>query len=104
MQSKTVTILYTCFVALLVLGWRHAPLFLAKEYAHYQSPDGRHTLIVFRRPMFFALPGQSGDASGYVVLIGHDGAQLQSRSIAMVQLAHAPQWETDQVSIRQVLN
>lgn len=39
-----------------------------------RSPDGAWTLAVCRRPMFFAMPGGSSDAPGWIVLRDATGA------------------------------
>ncbi|RYG13592.1 MAG: hypothetical protein EON92_05005, partial [Burkholderiales bacterium] len=51
------------------------------------SPDQRWTLTICRRPTFFAMPGSSSDAPGWIVLSNRDGAIHGVVSLGMMQLA-----------------
>ncbi len=75
-----------------------------EEYARFDSPDGRHALVVYRRPTFFAMPGQGGDAPGTVVLIDKDGTELRRRELEMVQTVHRPRWLRDRVEVTLILD
>ncbi len=75
----------------------------AEEYRSYPSPDGRFKIVVYRFPKPSAMPGQSGDAAGYVRLIDRrSGRTLEQTDIKMVQLADSNTitWMADQVLIK----
>jgi hypothetical protein len=79
----------------------------AEEYRSYPSPDGRFKIVVHRIPKPSAVPGQSGDAAGYVRLIDtKSGRTLEQIDIAMVQLANSNTitWTANQVSIKLIAN
>ncbi len=68
-----------------------------------RSPEGRWTLTLCRRPMFFAMPGGASDAPGWMVLRDDHGAIRGVSSLSMVQLfGQVPPdmqttWEADRV-------
>ncbi|WP_260598023.1 hypothetical protein [Sphingomonas endolithica] len=76
----------------------------APYVAPEHSPDKRWTLTLCRRPMFFAMPGGSSDAPGWMVLRDERHAIRGVSSLEMVQLYGdaAPgtqtMWEADRVS------
>ncbi len=72
----------------------------AEEAYRFKSPDGRHLLIVYRRPRPYAMPGQGSDAPGYVVLVNKRGAVLQRREVGMVQLVYKPRWTPTRVKVK----
>ncbi|MEM9355185.1 MAG: hypothetical protein AAGB04_03140 [Pseudomonadota bacterium] len=85
------------FTALLTAGE-------AREYRRYDSPDKRHALVVYRKQQIFALPGQSSDSPGYVVLLGPEGTELKRRPVDMVQLVTPPVWKSESVSVKPLLD
>ncbi len=70
------------------------------EYARFKSPDGRFELIVYRRPMLFAMPGQGSDAPGTIVLQTSAGEELRRAPVSMLQLVSEPRWGEDKVSMK----
>ena len=71
------------------------------------SPDGAWSLTLCRRPMWFAMPGGSGDAPGWIVLRDSQGAIRGVVALSMVQAygsaAGAPtEWEPDLVRVQLV--
>jgi hypothetical protein len=65
----------------------------AEEYRSYMSPDGRFKMVVYRLPMFVAMPGQSSDASGFVRLYDlKSGHILQQKNVEMVQNIDRFEW------------
>ena len=73
----------------------------AEEYRTYTSPDDRFKVIVFRIPSLCAMPGQSGDAAGFVRLVdARTGRVLRERSVEMVQSIDQLQWSPDGVQIK----
>ena len=74
------------------------------EYGRFQSPDGRHQVVVYRHPMLFAMPGQGSDAPGTVILLDKAGQELKRTSVGMVQLVSAPRWSADAVSMKLLFN
>lgn len=67
------------------------------------SPDHAWTLTLCRRPMWFAMPGGSGDASGWIVLRDAQGAIRGVVDLSMVQSYRAAglatQWAPDRVRV-----
>lgn len=55
-------------------------------YQSFSSPDGRFKVIVYRNEEAFSLPGQSGDAPGYIELVDQNGNVINRENIEMVQL------------------
>lgn len=55
-------------------------------YLTERSPDGRWSLTVCGRPMFFAMPGGGSDAPGWIVLRDRKGAIRGVSSLTMLQL------------------
>ena len=68
-----------------------------------RSPDGAWTLSLCRRPMLVAMPGQSGDAPGWIVLRDSAGLIRGVSALDMVQNYGAsgtpPIWDHRQVTI-----
>lgn len=66
--------------------------------AHETSPDGAWTLTLCRRPMWFAMPGGSSDAPGWVVLRDRAGAIRGVTGLGMVQMYSGETvWHPDRV-------
>lgn len=69
------------------------------------SPDQSWTLTICRRPPFFAMPGSSSDAPGWIVLRNRDGAIHGVVSLGMMQLVadfaatSSLRWTPEQVAI-----
>ena len=80
-----------------IVFWTDA---FAEEAYRFKSPDGRHQLIVYRRPRLYAMPGQGSDAPGYVVLVNKSGSVLQRREVGMVQLIYKPRWSATRVRVK----
>jgi len=74
----------------------------AEVYREFDSPDGSYKVVVYRYPSLSAMPGQSGDAPGFVRLYDRQGRPLAEAGVEMVQLADRVEWERDRVSIRLV--
>lgn len=70
------------------------------EVQRFESPDGRHAIVVYRRPLVFTAPGQAGDAPGIVVLETAGGTEIHRQGVEMVQLVEEPQWTSDRVRIK----
>lgn len=87
-------------VSISILCW---PIFLrasASEYRTFQSPDGKYRLVVYRIPEFSRLmPGQAGDAPGYIRLYDRSGHVLAQTDVVMVQIADRVTWEKDKVNV-----
>ncbi len=96
-----VILLIGAATALGVFLERHYDL---REFRRFVSPDGRHALIVYRRPLVFAAPGQAGDAPGIIVLETAGGTELRRRSVEMVQLVDEPQWTPGRVKVKLLLD
>ncbi len=78
-------------------------VFFAREkdvYASWQSPDGQHTVTVYRIARMFSMPGGGSDAPGMILLTNADGTVLNRRKIGMVQLASEPEWGEGSVTMK----
>lgn len=72
-----------------------------EQYASYTRPDGRyHVLVMRKKSLFAAMPGQASDAPGVVRLYNQRGQLLQETDIAMVQLVENVHWESKHLSIK----
>ena len=70
----------------------------ATEHRRYSSPDGRFQIVVFRFPMFFAMPGQGSDAPGYFQLLDtRTGRVLREQKVGMVQEVDQIHWSATNV-------
>jgi len=56
--------------------------------------------VVYRLPTFFAMPGDSGGAPGYVQLQDTAGHVLDEAELEMVQNADQTAWHSGDVEIR----
>ena len=77
---------------------------MAEEYARFDSPDARHRLVVYRYPLPFGFPGQSGDSPGRVELQTAEGKVLDSCGVEMVQIVERPEWSRQSVYVKLVLD
>lgn len=73
-------------------------------YLVESSPDGRWTVSVCGRPMWFAMPGSGSDAPAWIVLRDEDHAIRGVSDLAMLQLyggavsGNETEWKPDRVS------
>jgi hypothetical protein len=75
----------------------------AGEYRTFDSPDGRYKVVVYRYPTPYAMmPGQSGDAPGFVQLHDSRGRSLAEAPVEMVQTVDRVDWEDGRVSVKLV--
>ncbi|MCC6132917.1 MAG: hypothetical protein IT186_23550 [Acidobacteria bacterium] len=82
--------------AVLVWRLRHPP----SEYRRFESPDGRFQVVVYAVPSLLpVMPGQGGDASGFVRLEKAPGKVLQQKNVSMVNSIDQVKWEKDRVVI-----
>ena len=89
-------------VMLLVpICWPLVLKFAATEYRTIESPDGNYKIVVYRIPAFsISMPGQSGDAPGYVRLYDKVGRILEEQNVDMVQNIDHADWEDNKVRIK----
>lgn len=71
------------------------------------SPDGAWSLTLCRRPTWFAMPGGSGDAPGWIVLRDAQDGIRGVVDLSMVQAygsatGASTQWEPDRVRVQLV--
>jgi hypothetical protein len=72
-----------------------------QEYRSFNSPDGRFVVTVFRDASWFAMPGQSGDSSGLVVLADKKtGRVIRRHDVDMVQRIDQLAWSSTNVDIK----
>ena len=75
----------------------------AGEYRTFNSPDGRYKVVVYRYPTPYAMmPGQSGDAPGFVQLHDSRGRSLAEAGVEMVSAVDRVDWEDGRVSVKLV--
>jgi hypothetical protein len=72
----------------------------AREWRRYRQPDGDHTIVVYRIPQWFGMPGQASDAPGIVKLVDAHGGIEQTVDIDMVQDVSDPEWSPGRVHIK----
>lgn len=73
----------------------------AEEYKSYTSPNGRFKVVVYRIPTQFAMPGQAGDAPGFVRLYDQRmGRVLQEKDVEMVQNIDQLEWSATNLHIK----
>lgn len=106
MKSKMKTSLKILIGVVLAGGllfglWQVWCIATTSEYKSFTSPDGRFKVVVYRRAMLIALPGQSGDAPGYVKLVDEEGRVLGKKKVNMVQIIEESVilWKEDYVFI-----
>jgi hypothetical protein len=104
-ELKKRPVIYTCACLLAALALAFTSLYvarraLAEEYTTIWSPDARYKIVVYGYPMLPAMPGQGGDASGFVRLYDKDGRVLEEKDVDMVQLIEQVDWEEGKVDIK----
>lgn len=73
----------------------------ATEYNSFPSPDGQYRVVVYSLPSLIpVMPGQGGDAGGYVRLLDRSGRVLHEKPIDMVQSIQTVEWEPGRVYIK----
>jgi hypothetical protein len=70
------------------------------QYAVYESPKKDYTIVLYRIPMKFSMPGGASGAPGIVCLYNSKGERLKEKKIEMVQLMEQPEWSDKNVSIK----
>lgn len=75
-------------------------------YRTFERPDGAFRIVVLRKPMPFAMPGQAGDAPGIIRLFDRNGRLLAETDVEMVQFVNdnTVEWSSKTVSIRLVVD
>lgn len=87
-------------LGLLLAGCQADPRTRAVEYRSYVSPDQRFKMVVYRIPMDTTMPGQSGDAPGFVRLYDQrTGRILQQKDVEMVQVIDQFKWSSTNLYI-----
>ncbi len=101
LRLKVILIAFGLFIAAMLAG-----TYFASEpeiHAEWHSPDAKHTLTVYRTQRLFSMPGQGSDAPGMVMLRNAEGKLLNRQKIGMVQLASEPEWSTQTVRMKLIL-
>ena len=90
-----------CLAASLLAAAWHGPAAGGTEevYREFVGPNGAYRVIVLRRPLPFAMPGQGSDAPGLVRLLDGDGHVLREMQLEMVQLVDRVEWSHHRVHI-----
>ena len=72
----------------------------ASEYQAFESPDGRFRVVVYSFPSPAPMmPGQGGDARGFVRLFDRSGRLLREEPVDRVQRISSLRWENGQLEI-----
>ncbi len=71
----------------------------AEEYHSEHSPDGRFSMVVYRIPMLWAMPGSASDAPGFIRLLDSTGHTLQQADVDMVQNVGPIEWSSNRVHV-----
>jgi hypothetical protein len=69
------------------------------QHAVYESPKKDYTIVLYRIPMKFSMPGGASDAPGIVCLYNEQGEILKEKKIDMIQNMVKPEWGDKMVSI-----
>ena len=87
-------------VSIAIFCWPILLRVMASEYRTFQSPDGKYKLVVYRLPEFSRImPGQAGDAPGYIKLYDSSGHMLAEKDVVMVQIADRITWKKNKVNV-----
>lgn len=90
----------TAAVVLLVIVYCYLQT-AATEYKRFTNPDGHFAVVVYRIPSLFPMmPGQGGDAKGYVRLIDRQGHILQEKRVEIVNTIDFVEWKPEFLNIR----
>jgi hypothetical protein len=93
--------IWIAILSAILLGGCHS---LQKEpYKVLYSPDKTHRLEVYAYSTKSSFPGQGGDAPGMVMLKNDHGVILHKQSVEMVQLIDAPEWTSNSVTVKLIL-
>ena len=102
-KKNTLLILYILFVFCL-LGCQQKEIPKRYKggnlYTVYESPNKDYTIILYRIPPQFTMPGGASDAPGIVCLYNQAGEILKEKKIEMVQMMETPEWGDKVVSIK----
>ena len=102
-RRRTVRIVaIVLLLAVLVIAW--LALGKPQEIASFERPDHHYKVVVLRRSAGWPamMPGQSGDAPGFVRLYDRSGRLLQETRVDMVQLVDGVDWQDRRVVIKLV--
>ena len=69
----------------------------------FSRPDGAYRVVLLRKPLPAAMPGQAGDAPGVVRLYDRAGRLLAQAHVEMVQLVEGVDWSDDKAAIKLVV-
>ena len=103
MSRRTVRIIaIVLLLAILATAW--LALGKTQEVATYERPDHRYKVVVVRRFTGWpaAMPGQSGDAPGFVRLYDRSGRLLHETPVDMVQVVDGVDWQDRRAVIKLV--
>jgi hypothetical protein len=89
-------------LAVLAIAW--ATLGKPQQVASFERPDHHYKVIVTRRSTAWpaAMPGQAGDAPGFVRLYDRSGRLLQETRVDMVQIVEGVDWQDRRAVIKLV--
>jgi hypothetical protein len=99
--TRSAIVVLLCAIALLA-----APISSAQDreiMRTFSRPDGAFRVVLLRKPLPAAMPGQAGDAPGVVRLYDRTGRLLAEADVAMVQLVESVDWSNDTATIKMVV-
>src|SRR5690349_17997856 len=99
-MSRAATIVVCALVAFIVVAALH--LFSRTEVSRFSDPSGKYTVIVSKRryqSYLPRMPGQGGDAPGFVEILGPNRKSMGRVPIAMLQQVDV-RWSSSGAEIR----
>ena len=75
-----------------------------REWARYTQPSGGFSVVVYRLPLWFAMPGGSGDAPARIQLQDRNAKVLEQAEVESLQVVTEPEWSDDSVSMKLVFD
>lgn len=75
-----------------------------KAWARYPQPNGALSVVIYRLPLKFAMPGSSGDAPARIQLEDSAGAVLERTDLDSLQIVSEPEWEQGRVQMKLVFD
>lgn len=102
-QAKSLRLITVSCLLLAIIAMAAIYLLQEEEYLRIESPDGQYLAIITsqRYESFLpALPGQSGDRSGFVQIQDKDGRNFGKVRVPMVSMARDIVWTKDDAELK----
>lgn len=102
-QAKSLRLITISCLLLAIIGIAAIYLLQEEEYLRIESPNGQYLAIITAQryeSLLPALPGQSGDRSGFVQIQDKDGLNFGKVRVPMVSMARDIVWTTDGAELK----